>query len=467
MISIKSSNDIALYTLGMKFPHNTLLQKYPTQVPRYTSYPTAPHFHAMSTQAHETWIKAVPANTAISLYVHIPYCKKLCWFCGCSTKITQKYGPVETYLSLLLREIRMVAERIGRKQAVSHIHFGGGSPTILAPEDFARVMEVLVQQFAIQPNAEIAIEADPRGISEAKVASYKKHGVNRISIGVQDFDASVQEAINRIQPFSMVYDTVKLCRDYGIDNVSLDLIYGLPKQNIESFKRTIDYALLFEPSRIALFGYAHVPWKKKNMRLIDENELPDVTTRYAMFDAASERFNNAGYAAIGLDHFAKQDDSMAIALKARTLKRNFQGYTTDQSNVLIGLGASAISSFSQGYAQNASGVDVYKKAILAAELPTTRGFALSTNDRLRRGIIESLMCYFEVDVASHCNAASVSPSIFDGIFASLMPMKKDGFVSIDGSVIHVNPHFPQAVRLVCAAFDEYFSPDTTQHAQVV
>lgn len=443
---------------------DAILKKYPAQVPRYTSYPTAPHFYPMSVERHTGWISSIPNDTAISLYIHIPYCKKLCWFCGCNTRITQKYGPVETYLSLLLREIRMVADTIGRKQAVQHIHFGGGSPTILTSEDFAQLMNVLCKCFTILPDAEIAIEIDPRGISEAKVAAYSKYGVNRVSIGVQDFDASVQAAINRIQPFSTVYDTIRLCRAYGIEHISLDLIYGLPRQNLEGFKRTLDYALLFDPDRISLFGYAHVPWKKKNMRLINDEELPNDALRHTLFDTAVHAFSNAGYRLIGLDHFAKEDDAMCIAFDAHRLRRNFQGYTTDVSDVLIGLGASAISSFAEGYTQNAAGVDMYEKAILAGTLATSRGYQLTQEDRLRRTIIEELMCYFEVDLAHH--GIDVNSQLFGCALPLLQKMQEDGLITIENNVLRVDVDCPQAVRLACAAFDAFFLPLGSQHAKV-
>ena len=450
----------------MENDYNIILKKYPTQVPRYTSYPTAPHFHDLSPDKYAHWITAIPADDAISLYVHIPYCKKLCWFCGCNTRITRRYEPVETYLTLLVREIHMVAKKIGRKQRVQHIHFGGGSPTILSCTDFEQIMKGLGECFTILPDAEIAIEADPRGISEAKVAAYARHGVNRVSIGVQDFDTTVQEASNRVQSFSTVYNTVKLCRDYGINDISFDLVYGLPRQNMEGFKRTIDYALLFNPSRIALFGYAHVPWKKKNMRLINEKDLPNDTLRHAMFDAASQSLREAGYVSIGLDHFARQNDSMAIAFKQQRLRRNFQGYTTDKSDVLIGFGASAISSLQQGYAQNAVGVDAYEKAILEGKLPTSRGYALNDEDRLRRSIIEALMCHFEVDIAEQCQKAGQSPEILDCAFPQLQKMQADGLICMEDSRIRVHAECPQAVRLVSASFDAYFLPHLSQHAKV-
>lgn len=444
-----------------------LLQKYPTQVPRYTSYPAAPHFTAMTGETQREWLENIPPAAEVSLYLHIPYCQKLCWFCGCHTLITQKYRPVEAYLGLLEKEIKQVAAVLGRKQSVAHVHFGGGSPTILQSDDFLRIMELLRAHFAIGANAEIAVEIDPRTTNEAKIASYARQGVNRISVGVQDFNASVQAAINRIQPFSCVYDAVRLCHDYGIDNISFDLIYGLPKQTLESFAGTVERALMLNPQRLALFGYAHVPWKKKNMRLIDESALPGEELRLAMFAHAEACLREAGYIPVGLDHFVKPGDAMALALEKRQLRRNFQGYTTDPSDILIGLGASAISSLPQGYVQNITNVEEYKNAIGKGELVAVRGFSLTEEDRLRRDIIEQLMCYFEVDVAKLCRAYAVPVSHFDMVFNHLLPMEKDGLLQVrNGTEIQVDRALPQAVRLVCAMFDAYFAPLANQHAQV-
>lgn len=443
-----------------------LLNKYAVQAPRYTSYPSAPHFQSLQPQTYAQWLADAPVLSPISLYLHIPYCSKLCWFCGCHTQITQKYAPILDYLQSLESEIGLVSGKLGTGRRVSHVHFGGGSPTILQSQHFSRLMETLNQHFALGDETQIAIELDPRTTTEAKIASYRRGGVNRVSIGVQDFDMAVQSAINRIQPFASVYETVYQCREYGINDISVDLVYGLPKQTMESFSRSLERALLLTPNRIALFGYAHVPWKKKNMRLINEADLPDERQRFGMFSYACEYLRQAGYRHIGLDHFAKMGDAMSQALENHTLKRNFQGYTTDQSGMLIGFGASAISSLPQGYAQNTANPEDYSARISRGELAVLRGYALTQEDRLRRDIIKQLMCYYEVDIESVSNRHSLPVSIFDAAFASLEPMAADGLVERHGYRLKVNKALPQAVRIVCAVFDSYFHPQPNQHAQV-
>lgn len=436
------------------------------QLPRYTSYPTAPHFRPLAGEEYSVWLATVAPKEAVSLYLHVPYCKKLCWFCGCHTRITERYDPVSRYVPLLVREMELIKQALGRRQIVKHIHWGGGSPSYLKPQDFISCMEALSSHFRVAEDAEVAIEIDPRNVSEAQVASYAKSGVNRVSIGVQDFDADVQEAINRVQPFRMVYDLVAQCRSYGIVNVNLDLIYGLPKQTIESMRKTIELVLLIQPERVSLFGYAHVPWKKKNIRLIEEENLPDEALRLALFAEARKMLTDAGYIAVGLDHFAKPADSMAIALRNHTLRRNFQGYTTDNSKTLIGLGASAIGNFAQGYMQNNSSLEDYAASIEGGSLPVVRGFAVSDEDVLRRSIIEQIMCYMRVDLADICARYGAPIQSMEAPVAALRYMQEDGLITLNESVITINPEFPQAARMASAVFDTYHSATGGKHSQV-
>lgn len=436
------------------------------QLPRYTSYPTAPHFHPLSGEEYGAWLATVSPKEAVSLYLHVPYCKKLCWFCGCHTRITEQYDPVSRYVPLLVREMELIAQTLGRKQSVKHIHWGGGSPSYLKPQDFVACMVALASRFDVAGDAEIAIEIDPRNVSEAQVASYAKSGINRVSIGVQDFDTSVQEAINRIQPFRMVYDLIAQCRSYGIENINLDLIYGLPKQSLESIRKTIELVLHIQPERVSLFGYAHVPWKKKNIRLIEEDSLPDEALRLALFAEARNMLTEAGYIAVGLDHFAKPTDSMAVALGNHTLRRNFQGYTTDNSTTLIGLGASAIGNFAQGYAQNNLSLEEYAAAIEGGVLPIVRGFAVSNEDVLRRSIIEQIMCYMQVDLTNICKKHNTPIHSLDAPVAALRYMQEDGLIAFNDSVIKINPAFPQAARMVSAVFDTYHTISNGKHSQV-
>ena len=446
--------------------HAALL-KHNRQTPRYTSYPTAPNFSKpLAANLVSTWLEDTTLDAPVSLYFHIPFCKKMCWYCGCNTKTTAQYSPVKSYLAHLHSEIVQVTQRRGERLKVSHIHFGGGSPSYIKPDDFKALMDHVRVHFDVMPSAEIAIELDPRETSEAKIAAYAKAGVTRTSIGVQDFDRSVQEAINRVQPFHVVYEAVKTLRAYGIEAISFDLLYGLPGQTVNTIRESVSHAAALAPDRIAFFGYAHVPWMKKHMRLIDEEKLPDALQRLEQFDAAREILHDRGYVAIGLDHFVLPDDSMATAYQSHRLQRNFQGYTTDSAVTLIGFGPSAISSFESGYCQNTPDIRSYIDCIEAGKSPVAKGIALSGDDKMRRDIISSLMCYGTADLADFEVNNTGGEAIFDAEIKSLSRLETDHLVSIEGSKITVNINAPQARRLVAAAFDRYLKPRQQQHAQV-
>ena len=362
--------------------------RHDRQIPRYTSYPTAPHFNSsINSEIYTSWLKSLPADETLSLYFHIPFCRQLCWYCGCFTKITRHYAPIEDYANILAREIRLVSDLL-KARKVCHLHFGGGSPTILLPETFRHLMQIIRAKFEIEKDAEIAIEIDPRNVSEEKISCYAKEGINRASIGVQDFNHETQLAINRKQSFELVYDCVKLLRKYGIEQINLDLIYGLPKQTFTTIKKSVNYSLLLDPSRISLFSYAHVPWIKRHMRLIDKNDLPSNLEKITMFKTATQELQNGNYLLIGLDHFVRKDDEMLLAFQNKKLKRNFQGYTTDKASSLIGFGASSISFLPFGYVQNTSGISEYRADILNKKLPAIKGIAISDEDKIRKRIID-------------------------------------------------------------------------------
>lgn len=446
--------------------HAALL-KHNRPVPRYTSYPTTPNF--LKNFAEDTvsiWLEEVEPGTPVSLYFHVPFCKKMCWYCGCNTKATAQYSPVKNYLSYLRREIELASQKHGNRLDVAHIHFGGGSPSYIRPDDFHSLMDHVRTCFNLLPNAEVAIELDPRETSEAKVAAYAKAGVNRASLGVQDFNRTVQQAINRVQPFHVVYEAVEILRSYGIEAISFDLLYGLPNQSVESVRESASLAAALTPERIALFGYAHVPWMKKHMRLIDEETLPGALERLEQFDAARQTLRERGYLEVGLDHFVRSDDTMAIAHQAGRLQRNFQGYTTDGANTLIGFGPSAISSFEGGYSQNTPDLRDYIQRIEEDRLPVTKGIELSADDRLRRGIISSLMCYGAVDLSDFAAKHADGEINFESDMANLKILEQDGLIYVEGSKITVKNGASQACRLVAAAFDNYLQPLKQQHAQV-
>jgi oxygen-independent coproporphyrinogen III oxidase len=291
-----------------------LLAKYDRPVPRYTSYPTAPHFHAGIGRDHyRNWLAELPADARLSLYLHVPFCHELCWYCGCHTTVARRYQPVAEYRDLLLRELDLVGAGLGGRRPVGHIHFGGGTPTMLAPDDLRLLGGRLRERFEVLDDAEFAVEIDPRRLTRDTVDALAAIGVNRASLGVQDVNPEVQRAINRWQPFTVVERAVDWLRTAGIGGINFDLMYGLPQQTTAQVRASVDVALALRPSRVALFGYAHVPWMKRHQRLIDEATLPDATERAAQFEAAAARLEQAGYVAIGLDHFALPDDSLAVA----------------------------------------------------------------------------------------------------------------------------------------------------------
>ena len=446
-----------------------LTEKYDLRVPRYTSYPTAPHFHANVDASHYAqWLTELDPATELSLYMHIAYCAEMCWFCGCHTKITRRYAPVEAYMKAVMGEVDLVAAKLPGRMAVRHIHFGGGSPTILSPEDFEQTIATLRQRFDVRPDAEIAVELDPRTATEVYIAAMKRAGVTRASLGVQDFDPKVQETINRIQPYDITAQTVKWLRQFEIPEINMDLMYGLPHQTLDGLIDTIDRAVAFNPKRIALFGYAHVPWMKKHQRLIPPESLPDTAQRWQQYEEACARLvDQHGFVQIGLDHFARPDDEMAIALAEKRLNRNFQGYTTDIASVLIAFGASGIGSLPQGYVANVGEIHFYQQAIAEGRLPTQRGVALTDDDRLRRRIIERLMCDLEVNLDVIAPQFGRLGSEFAAELAALAPMIADGLITIHGNRIVVTPEGRTLVRAVGAAFDKYLKHGEQRHSKAV
>lgn len=446
-----------------------LAAKYDLRVPRYTSYPTAPHFSpAVGAERYGRWLSELPADAELSLYLHIAYCAEMCWFCGCHTKITQKYAPVADYMDALWAEMELVAGRLPGRMKVRHIHFGGGSPTILSPEDFVKTIALMRQRFDVLADAEVAVELDPRTADEAYVKAMAQSGVTRASIGVQDFNEKVQKAINRIQPYDVTERVIRWLRDEGVRDINMDLVYGLPYQTVESLRETIDLAAEFAPRRIALFGYAHVPWMKKHQRLIPEDALPNGEERWAQYEMAERRLvEQHGYVAVGLDHFARADDELAIALKEKRLHRNFQGYTTDAAPVLIGLGASGIGSLPQGYVANEGTIHGYKDLIRAGRLATSRGVPVTEDDALRRAVIERLMCDLEIDLDVVAGRFGQSGAMFAPELASLAPMQADNICIVDGRRITITEDGRPLVRAVCAAFDKYLKAGEQRHSKAV
>lgn len=439
------------------------LEIFDARVPRYTSYPTAPHFHSGIDQTvYRRWLAEIPSQTPLSLYLHIPFCDTLCWFCGCHTSIVNHYGPVQDYCDLALKEMALVAEALGSRRQVRHMHWGGGSPTMLKPDDVARLNKQLRRHFEIVPEAEFAIEIDPRGLTQDCVDAFAHAGLTRASIGLQDCDPAVQKAINRIQTREETADAIAMLRRAGVKSVNIDVLYGLPKQTLKTWEETLRVAVSLKPDRLAVFGYAHVPAFKKHQALIPERLLPDLETRLCQVEMAGQILGANGYVAIGLDHFARPDDSLAQAAANGTLARNFQGYTADDAPVLIGLGASAIGALPQGYVQNAPAVPAYRAALAQGHLPVARGVALDGEDRIRRHVIERLMCDLKVDLDAVCAQFEKRPDIFQDSLSRLSSLIQAGAVSVDRNQVRIQ--WREAARLVCAAFDGYLPKGPDQHS---
>jgi oxygen-independent coproporphyrinogen-3 oxidase len=437
-------------------------------VPRYTSYPTAPQFHAgIGAADYRRWLAALDPASDLSLYLHVPYCRAMCWYCGCNTKVVARHAPIATHAQLLAREVAMVASALPSRFGVAHIHWGGGTPTILNPDEFAAVMAALRQYFDLRAGAEIAIEIDPRTLAPAMVKALATSGVTRASLGVQDFDETVQRAVNRIQPFAMTQAAVERLRAAGIADINFDLMYGLPYQTVESVVATVDRATTLAPQRIALFGYAHVPWMKRHQRLIDESALPGPAARMAQAAAAAARLMQHGYVWIGLDHFARPDDALALSAGAGRLRRNFQGYTTDTSSALIGLGPSAISALPQGYVQSAAEPGAWQRAIEAGAFAIVRGLERDAEDRLRGEVIERLMCDLRVDLGAVARRHGRADDPFSAERPALAALAAEGKIELSGDTIALTASGRPLLRVVAAVFDTYLNRGVGRHAAAV
>ena len=447
---------------------DSLLAKYDRAVPRYTSYPTAAQFHpGVDAIQVAAWLAATDPATPLSFYLHVPFCKQMCWYCGCHTRVAARYEPVRRFAERLTEELEQTARIFGGRRRLAQIHWGGGTPNMLAPDDFRRLMMAIGHLYDIEPGCEIALELDPRLMSGDLLRALRDGGVNRVSLGVQDFDVEVQAAINRVQPYDEVRAAIDALRGIGIGGLNLDLIYGLPKQTPAGFRQTVELALSLDPDRLAIFGYAHVPWMKAHQRLIDEATLPDAAQRFAMAESAARQLIAAGYRRIGLDHFAKSTDALALALEDRSLRRNFQGYTADPAETLVGFGPSAISALPQGFAQNLAETGAWSQAVAKGHPAIARGVALTGEDRMLGAIIERLMCFGEVDfgrVALELGAAGYG---FRLERARLAPLVADGLAELRGTHLRVTERGMPYQRIVAAAFDAYFNSSPARHSRAV
>ncbi|MBA4491421.1 oxygen-independent coproporphyrinogen III oxidase [Paracoccus sp. S1E-3] len=373
---------------------------FDARVPRYTSYPPATQFKpAVGPDEVAVWQAAIPAGSAISLYMHVPFCRRLCWFCACRTQGTQSDDPVRAYADVLLAELELLKANLAPGIRLSRLHWGGGTPTLMPPDMMRRLAGAVFAAFPLAEGAEFSVEIDPNEIDDARMDALAEAGLTRASIGVQDFDPEIQKTIGRDQSFEITARAVEMIRARGVASVNADILFGLPHQDGPRIADSVQKLLALSPDRVALYGYAHVPWMAKRQVMIPSEALPSPEARLHLFNTARKLFLADGYAEIGIDHFARPDDGLATAQKAARLKRNFQGYTEDQAEVLVGLGASSISRYPQGFAQNAPATGAHTKAIREGRLSVTRGHVFSAEDQWRARMIEALMCDFRIDAA--------------------------------------------------------------------
>lgn len=432
---------------------------FDARVPRYTSYPPANHFSdTVGPDQTAQWMRAIPSGARVSLYLHIPYCRRLCWFCACRTQGTSTDRPLVPYLAQLKAELALIGAQLRPDVVISQIHLGGGTPTLLNPAMIAELGAALDTFRPKAPDMQFSVEIDPTEVDAARIEALRAIGMTRASIGVQDFDPIVQDAIGRAQSFEQTRDVVDMLRAAGVVSLNMDILYGLPHQTRGRMADSVQRVLSLNPDRVALYGYAHVPWMAKRQVMIPADALPDAESRLDLFDTARRIFVWDGYREIGIDHYARQTDSMAIADAEGRLRRNFQGYTDDTSDVLIGLGASAISRYPQGYAQNLSTSSRYAGAVQEGRLPTERGHAMSVDDKLRAAMIEALMCRFALDLNALARDHGAS-------YATLLEMTADlrarfaGQISFDDGVIRITRSPRLIARLVAQAVDAYAMPE--------
>ena len=445
-----------------------LVAKYDGRAPRYTSYPTAVQFTPEVTgQTYRRWLSELSPTDPVSLYVHIPVCAQLCWYCGCNTRAVNRREAVTDYVRILLDELALAEPILPGRLHAQALHLGGGTPNMLSVDDLSMMFEALRHIFRFDANAEIAAELDPSVLTEAWVKAAAYHGLSRASLGVQNLAPEVQAAVNRPEKFEDIARCVGWLRDAGIGSINLDLMYGLPRQTTANTVSTIQQVLKLRPERIALFGYAHVPWMKSHQKLIDEAALPGAEARLDQSEAAAELLIAEGYVRIGLDHFALSTDELAVALAERRLHRNFQGYTTDGITTLLGFGTSAISAFPQGFVQNIPQELAWRAAVAKGEAPVARGVELSAEDRWRGEVIERLMCDLTVDLAVVSDRHGRDWRDLAPAIARLGDFVRDGLLEIEGPVLRVTGDGRLLVRSVCAVFDAYFAPEAARHSKAL
>lgn len=450
-----------------------LIRKFDTLGPRYTSYPTADRFYtdfnASSYREHLQKRASLAQKPPLSLYIHIPFCAQLCYYCACNKVITKDHGRSAKYLQYLEKELQLLARNWHGREVLSQLHLGGGTPTFLSHDEFRQLMAMLHQYFDFTEDAERSIEIDPRTVNTETLALLAELGFNRTSLGVQDFEPAVQQAVHRIQPVAMVADTLQTARQFGFKSINFDLIYGLPKQSLASFTQTLEQVIAFAPERIAVYNYAHLPSRFKPQRRIAEVDLPSAEQRLAIFQMCLQRLQQAGYVYIGLDHFAKPDDSLALACRDGSLHRNFQGYTTRADCDLIGLGLSSIGKLGSCYSQNLKNLDEYYACLDRNELPVEKGFSLDQDDQMRREIIMTLMCSNALNFADFERNYQIDfQAYFGAELSELSQYVENDLLTLDRDGIRVTAIGRLFVRGFAMVFDRYLKQRSqAQYSKII
>ncbi len=433
----------------------TQLGLFDARVPRYTSYPTAPHFkNGVGATEYADWLAAIPAGAAISLYMHVPFCRRLCWFCACRTQGTQSDDPVRAYADTLIEELKLIKSRLAPGIRLSRLHWGGGTPTLMPADMMRRVAGAVFDAFPLAEGAEFSVEIDPNEIDDARMDALAEAGLTRASIGVQDFDPEIQKIIGREQSFEVTARAVRMIRDRGIASLNADILFGLPHQDNRRIAESVQKLLALSPDRVALYGYAHVPWMAKRQVMIPADALPDPQQRLGLFEVARQLFVADGYDEIGIDHFARPGDGLATAQKAGRLRRNFQGYTDDQATALVGLGASSISRFPQGFVQNAPATAAHLKAVREGRFSAMKGHRFSAEDHWRARMIEAIMCDFRIDAAEFIRDHDFTAETLARLFAPVQARFGD-MVRVSEAGLVIPPPGRPLTRMIAQMFDAY------------
>lgn len=435
--------------------HFRRLGLFDSRVPRYTSYPTVPNFSpAVGAGFQAACLQALDPAVPVSVYLHIPFCERLCWYCACHTQGTKTLAPVEAYVAALEVELALVARHLPPGIRMGRLHWGGGTPTILTPALIGRLASAVRAVLPPAAAFEFSVEIDPTHVDRPKIAALAAEGLTRASLGIQDFDPVVQQAIGRVQGFGATRATVDDLRACGIASMNTDLVYGLPHQTAERLADTVRQVLTLSPDRVALFGYAHVPWMARRQQLIDEAALPGDVDRYGLATLAADLFSAAGFRRIGIDHFARDGDGLAVAARTGRLRRNFQGYTDDGCPTLIGLGASSISRFAEGYVQNAPATAVWQRLVNDGGLGGVRGHILDDEDRLRARAIEMLLCDFRLDFDALASQFGDAVAMI-GPEASALASRFAGMVTVAPNRLSIRREATPLTRIMASAFDSY------------